>query len=154
MSMELRPEGISPSASVDLYVAATKVATFKEDGTADLPYNNSTSGLVATTVDAAIDEVVGQQFGVGQVLRNVTSSRVSGITYPNTTGKLILVIVSTNSTTNIQLDGYVDGGLIESYGYNGTAGLSFLILPVPAGSDYSVVRSGVGSINRWTELTI
>lgn len=57
MGMELRPIGNSPSASLDLYVGATKVATFKEDGSADLPYKNTTSGLTATTVDTAIDEL-------------------------------------------------------------------------------------------------
>jgi hypothetical protein len=89
--------------------------------------------------------------GVGQTWQNVTASRAINTTYTNTTGKPILVnitsalLVSTNTLIT------VDGVLVSSAAYNSTTvGATFSSAIVPNNSTYSV--ASVAAIQLWAEL--
>jgi len=85
----------------------------------------------------------GSGIGVGQTWTDLTSSRVSGTTYTNSTGKPIMVLVS-------------GGSLTVSYTINGISGMtssstSFMQISfiVPNGNTYSVTNS---NFVKWLEL--
>ena len=86
-----------------------------------------------------LDTAVSSSLGVGQSWQNVTASRASGVTYTNTTGKPILVVVNTYNGTPI-----VDGVTLRYLGLATEGGWSFI---VPSGSTYSVT-----GVQSWAEL--
>ena len=81
---------------------------------------------------------------------DVTSSRGSGGTYTNTTGKLMFVAVTSGTTVDqANLTVYVNGFWVmnnQADMINGAVGVSFL---VPVGASYRVDSST--GIQRWTE---
>lgn len=96
-----------------------------------------------------------QGIGEGQTWQNVKSSRSSGTTYTNSTGKPIMVATSSTNVNGFSyMASYCDGILLsEARGATPTStpsstGFSFI---VPNGSTYMVVFSGTG-INTWVEL--
>jgi hypothetical protein len=96
--------------------------------------------------------------GVGQTWQDVTSSRTSGTTYTNNTGKPIMVNVvsdqgasfSATLTATISGVSFVIGTDSNSGGGNRSAGSVI----VPNGSTYSIVASGSGvsGFDSWHEL--
>lgn len=95
--------------------------------------------------------------GVGQTWQNVTSSRVSGTTYTNSTTKPIQVLVVLPDTGGTATVTVVVGGitLINNVAYDIGAG-SAVAIPsfiVPSGQTYSVSAGGAGSIVQWNELS-
>jgi len=115
----------------------------------------STSGNVLTSNGTTWTSVVPNGIGIGQTWQDVKSSRSSGTTYTNSTGKPIMVATSsTNVNGSSYMASYCDGVLLsEAKGATPTStpsstGFSFI---VPAGSTYSVSFSGTG-INTWVEL--
>jgi hypothetical protein len=86
--------------------------------------------------------------GYGQVWTNVASSRSSGTTYYNTTGKPIIVMINTGSGGNaeviITINAVVAARTQVSNANPGTSAV------VPAGSSYLAVVSG--TVNTWSEL--
>lgn len=93
--------------------------------------------------------------GVGQTWQGVTSSRVFGTTYTNSTGKPICVsVLSTIYTNSVNmLEGYVQGVLVARHrhqsGYTEANWISFI---VPDGSTYAAVSSAGAAIDKWMEL--
>lgn len=93
-----------------------------------------------------------QQIGVGQTWQDVTSSRTPSVTYTNSTGKPIFVVVSAHtgssgSVSLCQVDG-VNVGRFTSAGV--TQNNSFI---VPSGSTYSAGYSSSNfNLNFWAEL--
>ena len=104
--------------------------------------NNTVTSTSATqALTAAQGKALNDQaFGVGQTWQNLTSSRASGVTYTNSTGKPILVLVNTAYGTSI-----VDGVTLRYAGVDSEGDWSFI---VPSGSTYSVT----GNIRSWAEL--
>lgn len=88
--------------------------------------------------------------GVGQTWQDVKSSRAAGTVYTNTTGRAIMVGVSTaqvaQNTTLITVGGVVIGRLSEET----TAERSTAFFLVPGGATYSV--SSGNTIDVWVEL--
>ena len=81
--------------------------------------------------------------GYGQTLRNVTSSRVSGTTYYNTTGKPIFIFIIGPSTYTATL--IINGRTLNANTY----GVNSLI---PVNASYSVTLGG-GALTSWWELS-
>lgn len=111
--------------------------------TNDDPVGSTTGNWVLTSFDAS-------PFGMGfnQTWQDVTSSRSSGVTYTNTTGKPIMVNIwhTYDGTISITVDSQiVSKG--SAYGYDGNNHHTISAI-VPAGSVY-VVSSGWGN---WYEL--
>ncbi|WP_313128902.1 phage tail protein [Stutzerimonas nitrititolerans] len=90
--------------------------------------------------------------GVGQTWQNVTGSRAGGITYTNSTGRPITVVVcghvpGANQAPNILINGVA---LFVLYGDLSSAMRSQVTFIVPIGFTYSLPAAA--SINSWVEL--
>lgn len=94
-----------------------------------------------------------KSLGVNQTWQNVTGSRASGVTYTNTTGRPISVMISVETVTGSETATIVVGGVILYSGDAGIAAMTGLLgsFIVPPGATYlvSVVSS---TITRWVEL--
>ena len=101
---------------------------------------SATQALTAAQGKVLKDALDAASLGVGQSWQNLTSSRASDVTYTNSTGKPILVIVNTYGGTSI-----VDGVTLRYGGTDTEGDWSFI---VPSGSTYSVT----GNIRSWSEL--
>lgn len=143
------------------------ISLIKKDGTAitTIPttglFNNT---LTSTNTDQALTAAQGKvlkdtklettsAFGVAQSWQDVTSSRVTGTTYTNTTSRTIVVNVTANGyqadtrvTANIQGVSFIIGS--DSAPYNTVAAGSFV---VPSGVGYSV-SVVLGSLQTWHEF--
>jgi hypothetical protein len=86
--------------------------------------------------------------GYGQTWQNVTSSRVLGTTYYNTTGKPITVLISWNSTSGVATASV--GGAVVFNSATGGAYISTTTFIVPVNQSYVV--SGGNGVQTWTEL--
>lgn len=110
----------------------------------------TTTGTVAAGDDSRLSSIV----GVGQTWQDVTASRAAGVTYTNSAGRPIFVIVTgrdQSSGGRAYVDGLSVGGFTQSS--TGTV-LSTISFIVPDGSTYSV-SSGVsvtGTDKQWVEL--
>lgn len=96
--------------------------------------------------------VDGVALGVGQTWKNVTASRVAGVTYTNSTGKpIVLSLLGATTGTNGSINAIVDGlpRFISQYGTSGYNLGSFAI--IPANSTYGVIMANA-TISIWSEL--
>lgn len=88
-------------------------------------------------------------FGTAQTCQNVTSSRVSGTTYTNSTGKTIIVVITSRTDNAVNISGVVDTAVVAEAQtakvFGGTTSISF---PVPSSSRYTVT----GDFSRWVEF--
>ena len=130
------------------------ISLIKKDGTsagtinADGLFNNT---LTSTNTNQALtaaqgkelkdtlDTTVSSSFGVGQTWQNMTSSRVSGTTYTNSTSRTIELYIQTGVNGSSVT---VDGGVLPTHGS------SMIQLVVPSGKTYSYG----GSFSAWWEL--
>lgn len=97
--------------------------------------------------------------GYGQTWQDVTGSRASGVTYYNTTGKSIVVVVAgiSSTTSGVSTNVTVGGVALPtmsaySNGANYTYPYTFI---VPAGQSYIVSLSasaGTYNLSKWVEL--
>lgn len=104
-------------------------------------------------VAQAIAALESDGLGVNQTWQSLTGSRVSGVTYTNTTGRTICAfaqgtLVSGNNTVT----GTVDGVLTSYLRYAGGAEDHVLsaYLIIPNGSTYAIDLSG--GVSSWSEL--
>lgn len=88
-----------------------------------------------------------------QTWQNVTSSRVLGSNYTNSTSAPIMVCVNTNSTTNtITTTTLTVAGLpVASNGSQG-GNINGVTAIVPVGATYSCAVGSGASLNSWYEL--
>jgi hypothetical protein len=113
-----------------------------------------TSGNLLTSNGTAWTSAASTAIGVGQTWQNVTSTRVTGTTYTNSTGRPIQVnVVMGNfldAAVNMTLT--VDGLNVATFGYGragaGDNGNGTCTAIVPAGSTYVVT----GTWSNWYEL--
>lgn len=123
-----------------------------------IAYDNTASGLTATDVKGAIDELADEKldaasaFGVGQTWQNVTGSRTSGVAYTNTTGRPIMLSIYWNAPSSVQVTIGVDGNAADDSGNNVAGEYSTSRAVVPAGSQYAINGSGGFTIGSWREL--
>lgn len=102
----------------------------------------STSGGIKFP-DGSVQMAAG--IGFGQTWQDVTTSRASGVTYTNDTGKPIMIAL-----THVQSLAFYAGGVLvgnDQGASNNTTSLATFI--VPAGTTYSLTAP---QISRWTEL--
>ena len=89
--------------------------------------------------------------GVSQTWQRVTSSRDLGTTYTNTTGRTIVVSVTTNSKAGVYMDANVSG--VVQFAHNSYTNQLLrpsVLLIVPAGNTYRVTSNS--SLHTWAEL--
>lgn len=127
-------------------------------GLGDLPdFGDAASkdvGATEGTVAAGNDSRFGKMLGVGQAWQDVKANRAAGVTYTNSTGKPIFVVI-TGRNTSAQGRAFVDGAPIAGFTQVSSGSiLSSVSIIVPDGSTYSVASSiGVdGSDALWLEL--
>ena len=108
-----------------------------------LTYNGSTNTWVASAAPPT-----GTSIGVGQTWQNVTGARTAGVTYTNTTGRTITVIVGGSVGVNATWTFTVDGIQFTYAVTGGSFGSgSSHTCPIPPNSTYSA--SGFA---QWLEL--
>ena len=115
--------------------------------------SNRTNVAAAITPSNAATIAQSTDLGVGQTWQNVTSSRVSGVTYTNNTGKPIVIIVSIRDANVFSGVTVSVGGVViinvDDVGAQGTTPYTFI---VPNGSAYSV-NVNSNTIRHWAELS-
>lgn len=120
----------------------------------------STSGNVLTSNGTTwVSSTPTTGIGVGQTWQNVTSSRSFGTTYTNSTGKPIMVAVTSANGQFTSLSGTIDGVVVQESGGSWQAGASAsrssMSLIIPNSSTYSFsqsISSGGGGAATWFEL--
>lgn len=132
----------------DQTIAGTK--TFSTSPLVPTPTAGDNSTKVATTAFCT-----SQDIGVGQTWQDVKASRLSGVTYPNTTGKPITLLISVlnNSATNYTTFFWVNGVNITKVQnvFNGDV-IDAVSIIVPDGSTYKVTASVALTVQTWFEL--
>ena len=130
----------------------TSGALLKGNGTSavsDASASDITTAIGSTAVALSTNST--NAIGYNQTWQDVKSSRSSGTTYTNSTGKPIMVAVAAGPTSNnqsilVSVGGVSLGALTLTAGY--TAGAFQFI--VPTGTTYVVTVNG--SLNTWAEL--
>lgn len=112
-----------------------------------------TSGNLLTSNGTTWASSAPISLGVGQSWTNVLSSRSSGVTYTNSTGKPIMVIVGSGSTNGGQIKFLtVNVGGINFY-QDGTGDGQTISFVVPNGDTYSATIAGsYTTLQAWIEL--
>ena len=124
--------GSIPSAQLPAATTSTQGAVILND--------TLTSTSTTTALTAAQGKVLADQaFGVGQTWQNLTSSRASGVTYTNTTGKPIQIYIVTG-TENTPL--IVGGVTLQVHGNS----MPQIIVP------HTVSYRFDGVVFAWAEL--
>lgn len=126
------------------------ISLIKKDGTSagtinasglfnnTLTSTNTNQALTAAQGKILKDSLDASSFGVGQTWQDFTTSRVSGTTYTNSTGKTIHVLILISDTLNIALKVSV-GGLTYTATYDvAPSGAYPFSFPVPNGATYSL----------------
>jgi hypothetical protein len=111
---------------------------------------NGTSGLIFP--DNTTQSTAGTAFAANQTWQAFnTSSRASGVTYTNSSGKPIVVVIARyggdGSTTTI----YVGGVVAAAIGVDRYGGSETMTTVVPNGSTYSMTNN-YGTHSGWWEL--
>ena len=132
------------------------ISLIKKDGTvidsinATGLFNNT---LTSTNTNQALTAAQGKalndkMFGVGQTYQNVTTSRVLGTTYTNSTNKDIWVSVSVSLNAGVTLSAIVNAEQVCNGFAQQASSQAWAGLLVPPGGTYSVTGS---SIVKWME---
>jgi|LakMenE18May11ns_1017448.scaffolds.fasta_scaffold9942200_3 hypothetical protein len=121
--------------------------------------NVSTSGNVVTNAVQFGDSSVqtAAAIGHGQTWQNVTSSRASAVTYTNTTGRPIMVVISmasgtVNGSVNLMVNGAIVSYANWSHNMGSISSGKTLVAIVPSGSTYRLNVVDVWSLSYWNEL--
>ena len=132
--------GLLPSVQLPAATIITQGAVVLNDTLTSTSTTQALTAAQGKVLKDTLDTTVSSSFGVGQTWQDFTTSRVSGTTYTNSTGKPILVVVNTYGGTSI-----VDGVTLRYRGDDSEGDWSFI---VPSGSTYSVT----GDIRSLAEL--
>lgn len=111
-------------------------------------------GTTAGTVAAGDDPRFNADFGEGQSWQNVKASRAAGVTYTNSSGKMIAVSISTRNGAIIST-ATVDTVVVSAFTSNNSGTiLSSIFLLVPSGSTYGISSSAslAGTDTSWVEF--
>lgn len=98
---------------------------------------------------------VDQILGVGQTWQDVTGSRAFGVTYTNTTGKPIEILVTPSISTNGTVTLSINGTVVSTLGsFAGTTGSETKPLSaiIPDGDTYLLTNVSGGVALTWFEL--
>lgn len=123
--------------------------------TGDISVSGTVNGRDVAVDGAKLDA---GDFGVGndgQTWQDLKASRSLNVTYTNTSGKAIMVIVKTVSSTSVTNMRLIINGVIMMYPTNGSRTYTkgfFVMGIIPDGDTYQVGSSGV--IDEWRELRV
>ena len=146
------------------------ISLIKKDGTSAGTINATglfNNTLTSTNTDQALTAAQGKElkdslnatvsssFGVGQTWQDVTSSRSSGVTYTNSTGKPIMIsVIATGRDAAVTI--YVGSVLVATQTdiYDGPSNASTGSTIVPAGATYRAISTNKYGVNvtSWAEL--
>jgi len=130
------------------------ISLIKKDGTSAGEVNSAglfNNTLTSTNTNQALTAAQGkflndQAFGVGQTWQDVTASRAKGVTYTNSTGKTIQLLINAS----------LDTGSITLNGLNITIedgiGYSCINVAIPNTHTYRIDFTGGIPIVSWSEL--
>lgn len=125
------------------------------DGTLRVYRGSDTSELnEVLRIDANNALSADGMLGIGQTWQNLTSSRVIGVAYTNTTNRPIVVSYLCTSTAAF-LPRLVINGTLQIQGVYADSGINYtgVTAIVPPGATYSAsVSSGTASLYEWREL--
>lgn len=132
--------GKIPFAQLDIQDATTSQKGIVQLSNA---LTSSSTTLALTAAQGAV--LYNLAFGVDQAWVDVTSSRSSGVTYTNTTGRPIVVMVTgdgnnSSASTTINVGGVNIGAIVSSGSFNIEKSLSFV---VPNGTSYTMTGAFV-----------
>lgn len=132
--------GKVPFAQLDIQDATTS-----QKGIVQLnnTFSSSSTSQALTAAKGAV--LYNLAFGVDQSWVDVTGSRTSGVTYTNTTGRPIVVMVTgdgnnSSASTTINVGGVNIGAIVSSGSFNIEKSLSFV---VPNGTTYTMTGAFV-----------
>lgn len=118
--------------------------------------NTLTSTSTAQALTAAQGKVLNDQaFGVGQTWQNLTSSRASGVTYTNSTGKPIHIFIAVRDGVDGGLRLVIGGVTIFNFTYDLPAWVFYPVsVIIPNDTDYSFTWAGnsPSDLLTWSEL--
>ena len=121
-----------------------------EDGTV------LTSGGALPAIDgSALINLPVSGLGVGQTWTNVTSSRATGTTYTNSTGRPIFVSVVPNASAGLIGSFFINNVFVansQDTPSGGGGGGSNFTYVIPNGDTYKAVNNQNFVINQWWEL--
>jgi len=95
-----------------------------------------------------------QPIGVNQTWTNVTSTRTTGVTYTNTAGKSIMVMVTPVAAGSLIGTFNINGSAVAAVQHTpsgGGGGSAFFVI-IPNGATYSVTNNSNFTISLWYEL--
>jgi hypothetical protein len=98
----------------------------------------------------SLNTAITSSFGVGQTWQDLTSSRASGVTYTNSTGKPIAVSITLTDRGGSNYLVYVNGVLVINIFDYGSAGANHSFFIVPTGASYAISTGNI--IRLWAEL--
>lgn len=141
------------------------ISLIKKDGTSagtinanglfnnTLTSTNTNQALTAAQGKILKDSLDAASFGVGQTWQDFTTSRVSGTTYTNSTGKTIHVLILIGDTQGKALKVSV-GGLTYTANYDvAPSGAYPFSFPVPNGATYSLTwGTESADLKFWWEM--
>jgi hypothetical protein len=148
-------------ASPNVYINTSgNVGVATTSPTEKLDVNGTVRATLFSGSGASLTNLPDPPIGYGQTWQDVTGSRAFGVTYTNTTGRPIFVIVTgtTPSSANGAFTLTVDGVVVATNGIVGNGGNSGQHrLPtsaiVPPGSSYSAAQSvATSTLDTWVEL--
>jgi hypothetical protein len=135
-------------------------ASTTAEGIVELATNAEVQAGTDTTRAVTPSGFAAASIGYGQTWQDVTGSRAFGVTYTNSTGRPIFIIVTgtTPSSANGAFTLTIDGVIVAENGINANGGNSGAHrIPtsaiVPPGSTYSAQQStATSTLDRWAEL--
>lgn len=151
------PTGTGASGTWGISISGNAATATNATNATNATYATTAGNGGVTSVNGSTGAVTVNSVGVGQTWQDVTSSRTSGTTYTNSTGKPIMVNVYNNAPdATYSIAAYV-GGLLVGYSQGSAGGdsrragtVSFI---VPTGTTYVVSYSVYGfSAIKWVEL--
>ena len=131
--------GLVPTTQLPAATTSTQGAVILND---TLTSTSATEALTAKQGKVLND----QAFGVGQTWQDVTASRAKGVTYTNSTGKTIQLLINASlDTGSITLNG-LNITIEDSIGY------SCINVAIPNTHTYRIDFTGGIPIVSWSEL--
>ena len=112
--------------------------------------NQALTAAQGKVLKDTLDNTVASSFGVGQTWQDLTSSRASGVTYTNSTGKPIAVSITLTDQGGSNYLVYVNGVLVINIWDYGASGANHSFFIVPTGASYAISTGNI--IELWSEL--
>lgn len=154
-ALSIAQGGTGATTAANAFTALKQAATDTATGVVELATSAEVKTGTDTTRAVTPAGFNAASLGYGQTWQDVTSSRAAGTTYTNSTGKPIMVsVTSTFLGSDSGLSITVDSVLVaigNAYANTSLGGAGGVTVIVPAGSTYSVALSH-SNLYSWAEL--